>query len=374
MRRSRDCPTSFWQSLISFVLLETTLKSMTSFSLSNPTLSKNWSRSEKINSNRSTSSQLPNLYQLKSSRCLSLFTLNLVLTPLPFFTDSCSYVRLACTRRIFKSVLRNAQKELQLCSIYYQSCFHLQPCIQRNNCEPQYCALLNFMIGRCWQSCSSNSWQVKSCEAKLGNIENFQLSTLEYHNCFRPQIILNTLHVIANLVGGEMRFVTYCWLQSRSADNEKLSKEIRTLETDNKELSERLVEMKSTEIERMNEVNGICHEMIRNAKNMERAAAAEANSAPQKMIGKLFGSRQSRTSNDLAAVCLFPFYVSIKHTSFVSHELRVYLGRVHLKYCELRAFWARHSLRHLEMAKKNFNRPWSQISTRQLQSLLAIAC
>ena len=175
MRRSQDCPTSFWQSLISFVLLEIILKSMTSFSLSDPTISKNWSRSEKINSNRSISSQLHNLYQLKSSRCLvstspcSLFlSTHLLLIPL------------ACGKISFCFV----QKEMQSRSIYHtsccyliyhSSCCHLQFFIHISGREPWTWASNKFRISRCSQSCSSSSWQVTSCEDKPGTVEDLEL-------------------------------------------------------------------------------------------------------------------------------------------------------------------------------------------------------
>ena len=50
----------------------------------------------------------------------------------------------------------------------------------------------------------------------------------------------------------------------------------------------------------MNEVNNMCNEMLQNAKNIERAAAAEAQFGGRQVLGKLFGSRQSRSSNDQA--------------------------------------------------------------------------
>ena len=59
------------------------------------------------------------------------------------------------------------------------------------------------------------------------------------------------------------------------------------LEADNKDLSQRLVEMKMTEMERINNVNQICSEMMRNAQSMERAAAAE--SSGRQVLGKFFG-------------------------------------------------------------------------------------
>ena len=73
-----------------------------------------------------------------------------------------------------------------------------------------------------------------------------------------------------------------------------------TLEVDNAELSKRLVEMKMTEIDRMNDVNKLCDEMMLNARNMERAAAAESSS--RQVLGKFFnagkanGLRQGMTT------------------------------------------------------------------------------
>ena len=60
---------------------------------------------------------------------------------------------------------------------------------------------------------------------------------------------------------------------------------------DNAELSKRLVEMKMTEIDRMNDVNNICNEMMRNARSMERAAAAESSS--RQVLGKFFNANKS---------------------------------------------------------------------------------
>ena len=73
-------------------------------------------------------------------------------------------------------------------------------------------------------------------------------------------------------------------------DKEAAEGKVATLEADNTELSKRLVEMKMTEIERINEVNRICDEMMRNAQSMERAAAAEASSRSRQVLGKLFGT------------------------------------------------------------------------------------
>ena len=69
---------------------------------------------------------------------------------------------------------------------------------------------------------------------------------------------------------------------------------MQELEADNAELAKRLVEMKTTEIERMNEVTRICNEMMRNAQNMERAAAADAHSRSRQVLGKIFGAPTSR--------------------------------------------------------------------------------
>lgn len=57
--------------------------------------------------------------------------------------------------------------------------------------------------------------------------------------------------------------------------------------------------MKMSEIDRMNEVNNICNEMMRNAQLMERAAAADAHSRGRQVLGKMFGGRvdNSRVSS-----------------------------------------------------------------------------
>lgn len=76
-------------------------------------------------------------------------------------------------------------------------------------------------------------------------------------------------------------------LQAHQAEKEAALEQVRHLEADNKDLSRRLVEMKMTEMERINNVNQICSEMMRNAQSMERAAAAE--SSGRQVLGKFFG-------------------------------------------------------------------------------------
>ena len=51
--------------------------------------------------------------------------------------------------------------------------------------------------------------------------------------------------------------------QSRLADKEAAEGRAASLEADNHELAARLVEMKSTEIQRMHETNRICEQMVR---------------------------------------------------------------------------------------------------------------
>ena len=89
-------------------------------------------------------------------------------------------------------------------------------------------------------------------------------------------------------------------MQAGIKENEKATKQIQQLEKENQELTQRVLEVKSREAERMNEVNNMCNEMLQNAKNIERAAAAEAQFGGRQVLGKLFGSRQSRSSNDQA--------------------------------------------------------------------------
>lgn len=60
-----------------------------------------------------------------------------------------------------------------------------------------------------------------------------------------------------------------------------------------------------TEIDRMNEVNKICSEMMRNAQNMERAAAAESNS--RQVLGKFFNAgKQGGLRQGVATVLICP--------------------------------------------------------------------
>ena len=89
-------------------------------------------------------------------------------------------------------------------------------------------------------------------------------------------------------------------LQARQTEKEAAQQRVQTLELDNDELSKRLVEMKMTEIDRMNDVNKLCDEMMLNARSMERAAAAESSS--RQVLGKFFnagkanGLRQGMTT------------------------------------------------------------------------------
>ncbi|KAK9903907.1 hypothetical protein WJX75_000087 [Coccomyxa subellipsoidea] len=70
-------------------------------------------------------------------------------------------------------------------------------------------------------------------------------------------------------------------LQARLEEKEAAEKKAAKLENEQAELSKRLVDLKMSEIERMNEVNKMCEEMMTNARNMERAAAASAASSSQ---------------------------------------------------------------------------------------------
>jgi hypothetical protein len=83
------------------------------------------------------------------------------------------------------------------------------------------------------------------------------------------------------------REVVCCAWQARQKEKEAAVQRVQHLEADNADLSGRLVEMKMTEMERINNVDQICSEMIRNAQSMERAAAAE--SSGRQVLGKFFG-------------------------------------------------------------------------------------
>ena len=89
-------------------------------------------------------------------------------------------------------------------------------------------------------------------------------------------------------------------MQARQSEKEAAQQRLQELELDNAEISKRLVEMKMTEIDRMNDVNKICNEMMLNARSMERAAAAESSS--RQVLGKFFnagkanGLRQGMTT------------------------------------------------------------------------------
>jgi len=103
--------------------------------------------------------------------------------------------------------------------------------------------------------------------------------------------------------------------QARQSEKEAAVQRVQHLEVDNAELSSRLVEMKMTEMERINDVDQICNEMMRNAKNMERAAAAE--SSGRQVLGKFFGKpngvRQGMSKATLSLLVL--------------HLVLVFLGR-----------------------------------------------
>ena len=64
--------------------------------------------------------------------------------------------------------------------------------------------------------------------------------------------------------------------QARLADKEKAEAEAAASKTETDELTRRLVELKTTEIERMNACSRMCEEMVANA----RSRAAEIATAP----------------------------------------------------------------------------------------------
>ncbi|KAK9828803.1 hypothetical protein WJX72_002152 [[Myrmecia] bisecta] len=68
-------------------------------------------------------------------------------------------------------------------------------------------------------------------------------------------------------------------LEARLKDKEAAEARAGQLEGENADLVRRLVELKSSEIERLNETNRMCDEMLANARNLERAAAASAAAA-----------------------------------------------------------------------------------------------
>ncbi|BDA45707.1 Autophagy-related protein 16-1 [Coccomyxa sp. Obi] len=68
-------------------------------------------------------------------------------------------------------------------------------------------------------------------------------------------------------------------MQARLDEKEAAEKRAEKLEKETADLSKRLVDLKMSEAERMNEVNRMCEEMLANARNMERAAAATAASS-----------------------------------------------------------------------------------------------
>ena len=111
-------------------------------------------------------------------------------------------------------------------------------------------------------------------------------------------------------------------MQARQVEKEAAQQRVQALELDNAELSQRLVEMKTTEIDRMNDVNKLCDEMMKNARNMERAAAAESSS--RQVLGKFFnagkanGLRQGMTTVLLQYIC-FAYHAHEPETYLVSN-------------------------------------------------------
>lgn len=78
------------------------------------------------------------------------------------------------------------------------------------------------------------------------------------------------------------------FLQARQTEKEAAQTRAQALELDNDDLSKRLVEMKMTEVDRINDVAKLCDEMMRNARSMERAAAAE--SSGRQALNRFFGA------------------------------------------------------------------------------------
>ena len=123
--------------------------------------------------------------------------------------------------------------------------------------------------------------------------------------------------------------------QARQTEKEAAQQRVQTLELDNAELSKRLVEMKMTEIDRMNDVNKLCDEMMLNARSMERAAAAESSS--RQVLGKFFnagkasGLRQGmttvrhlqRTDCDSSDASKRLYQSPVSNVSLKPHELRM---------------------------------------------------
>ncbi|DBB04827.1 TPA: hypothetical protein ACH3X3_010116 [Trebouxia sp. C0006] len=65
-------------------------------------------------------------------------------------------------------------------------------------------------------------------------------------------------------------------LEASRYDRAEAEQKLNKLTADNDQLVQRLVEMKATEVERMNEVNRTCDEMLKSASSMERQAAQQA--------------------------------------------------------------------------------------------------
>lgn len=113
---------------------------------------------------------------------------------------------------------------------------------------------------------------------------------------------------------------------------------MQALELDNADLSKRLVELKMTEIDRMNDVNKICNEMMRNARSMERAAAAESSS--RQVLGKFFNANKSNgLRQGMAAVrlilsafiklcCVILYQVSERMPDVASLSLLSYASKI----------------------------------------------
>jgi hypothetical protein len=90
-------------------------------------------------------------------------------------------------------------------------------------------------------------------------------------------------------------------VQERLKAKEKAESKAQALETEVTDLSRRLVEMKMSEIERMNEVNKQCEEMLANARSMEQAALAERQAVAAARDKRLPGSFLSGSTVQAAA-------------------------------------------------------------------------
>ncbi|DBA83439.1 hypothetical protein WJX79_006327 [Trebouxia sp. C0005] len=72
-------------------------------------------------------------------------------------------------------------------------------------------------------------------------------------------------------------------LETSRHERAEAEQKLNKLTADNDELVQRLVEMKATEVERMNEVNRTCDEMLKSARSMERQAAQQAQQSANSM-------------------------------------------------------------------------------------------